>query len=348
MRTFTSTSTSIKGRLEHLLRIVDGDIRINAIYVFFNTGVDMDVGRVIKQLRTAGARVEMSDLGVLVDGELVDFEFKTTGRLPERAWLQKIYAAHESLPDHTHLVVVAPRATVDATEWARAVRDMTLVLDDRVVHDGEIHILAVTPSAQPAKRGPRAYARYAVWRALLAGAPRNDQVRLAELAGATQGSVSNALRQLPDDADAAKLFDKLVANYPGPGGQSFYWWSDRPVDEQAKQLAARGALLSGDFAADAIAPWRVSERVVGYAREPIDLASDGYVLTDESDYTTLVTIPSDPTLWSTAAAWGKDGVVDPAIAAYDVLRTATTGDQYEAVDKLREYIVRWYAKHSDA
>lgn len=308
----------------------------------------MDAGRVIKQLRSAGARVEMSDLGILVDGELTHFEFKTTGRLPERAWLQKIYSANESLPRHAHLVVVAPRATTEATEWARTVRDMTLVLDDRVIHDGEIHMLEETPSAQPVKRGPRAYARYAVWRALLTGAPRNDQVRLAELAGTTQGSVSNALRQLPDEEDAAKLFDKLVTTYPGPGGQSFYWWSDRPVDEQAKQIAARGALLSGDFAADAIAPWRVSERVVAYAKEPIDLASDGYVLTDESDYTALVTIPSDPTLWSTAAAWGKEGVVDPAIAAYDVLRTATTGDQDEAIDKLREHIVRWYAKQTDA
>lgn len=308
----------------------------------------MDVGRVIKQLRSAGAHVAMSDLAILVDGERIDFEFKTTGRLPERAWLQKVYEAHELLPDRAHLVVVAPRATMDAIEWARAVRDMTLVLDDRVVYGGEIHILEETPSAQTPKRGPRAYARYAVWRALLAGAPRNDQVRLAELAGASQGSVSNALRQLPDDEDAAKLFDELVARYPGPGGQSFYWWSDRPMDEQAKRLTARGALMSGDFAADAIAPWRVSERVVGYTKDPIDLASDGYVLTDESDYTTLVTIPSDPTLWSTAAAWGKEGVVDPAIAAYDVLRTATTGDQDEAVDKLREYAVRWYAKHTDA
>lgn len=308
----------------------------------------MDVGRVIKQLRNAGARVEMSDLGILVDGKLTDVEFKPAGRLPERAWLQKIYAAHAALPGHAHLVVVAPRATADATEWVRAVPGMTLVLDDRVVHDGEVHMLEEAPSAQPVKRGPRAHARYAVWRALLAGAPRSNQARLAELAGATQGSVSNALRQLPDDEDAAKLFDTLVASYPGPGGQSFYWWSDRPVDGQAKQLAARGALISGDFAADAIAPWRVSEHVIGYAKEPIDLASDGYVLTDESDYTTLVTIPSDPTLWATAAAWGTEGIVDPAIAAYDVLRTATTGDQDEAVDKLREYVVRWHANQANA
>lgn len=330
------------------VRILRGDIRVDAFYVFFNAVGVMDVGRVVKQLRSAGAHVEMSDLGILVDGELVSFEFKTTGRLPERAWLQRVYAAHESLPGSAHLVVVAPRATVDATEWVRAFRDMTLVLDDRVVHDGQVHTLEGAPSARAVRKGPRAYARYAVWRALLAGAPRNDQVGLAGLAGVSQGSVSNALRQLPDDEDAAKLFDELVATYPGPGGQSFYWWSDRPVDEQAKQLTARGVLLSGDFAADVIAPWRVSEHVVGYAKEPIDLSSHGYVLAGDSDYTTLVTIPDDLTVWSTASAWGNEGVVDPVIAAYDVLRTATTGDQDEAVDTLREYVVRRYAKHINA
>lgn len=307
----------------------------------------MDAGRIIKQLRTAGAYVQMADLGILVDGELVEFEFKT-GRLPERAWLQKVYSAHASAQRRSHLVVVAPRASAEAIEWTRRRHDMTLVLDEMVVHHGEIHMLDETPPTQPAKRGPRAYARHAVWRVILAGAARSDQVQLAELAGVTQGSVSNALRMLPATDDVGGLFDELVRSYPGPGGQTFYWWSDRPVAEQAKHLASRAALISGDFAADATAPWRIPERVVGYMREPIDLAMDGYVLSDESDYTTLVTIPSDKTLWATAATWGREDVADPAIAAYDVLRTATTGDEDEAVDKLREHVVRWHARRADA
>lgn len=304
----------------------------------------MDAGRVIKQLRGAGARMELADVGILIDGVVVEFEVKS-GRLPERAWLQKIHAAHVAAHRGSHVVVVAPRASVEAIEWVRDHPDVTLVLDDRVVHRGEIHVLDETPPLRPATRGPRAYARFAVWRAVLTGAPRRDQVRLAELAGVTQGSVSNALRNIPDTEQPATLFDQFVDAYPGPGGQAFYWWSDRPVDEQAANLKARGALISGDFAADAIAPWRVSEHVVGYLREPVDLAKDGYVLTDESDYTTLVTVPRDPTLWATAATWGKAEIADPVITAYDVLRTATTGDEHEAVDKLREHVVRWRGGH---
>lgn len=316
-------------------------------FTFSLIGVNMDAGHIIKQLRNAGAHVEMVDLGILVDGDLVEFEFKT-GRLPERAWLEKVSAAHASAQRRSRLVVVAPRASAKAIEWTRRQLNMTLVLDDLVVHQGKIHMLNDTPSAQPAKRGPRAYARHAVRRVILAGAARSDQVRLAELAGVTQGSVSNALRTMPDTEDAGGLFDDLVSSYPGPGGQEFYWWSDRPVNEQAKLLTARSALISGDFAADATAPWRVSERVVGYVREPIDLARDGFVLSDESDYTTLVTVPRDKTLWATAATWGQAGVADPAIAAYDVLRTATTGDENEAVDKLREHVLRRQARRADA
>lgn len=307
----------------------------------------MDAGRIIKQLRTAGAHVVMADLGIVVDGELIEFEVKT-GRLPERAWLEKVYSAHSSAQRRSRLVVVAPRASAEAIEWTRQHPDMTLVLDGVVVRHGEIRLLDETPPAQPAKRGPRAYARYAVARVILAGAARSDQVRLAELAGVTQGSVSNALRVLPETDDVEALFDEILRSYPGPGGQTFYWWSERPVAEQAKHVAARSALISGDFAADAIAPWRVPEHVVGYMREPVDLSGDGYVLSDESDYTTLLTIPNDKTLWATAAAWGRNGIADPAIAAYDVLRTATSGDEEEAVDKLRQQVGRWKAMQANA
>lgn len=82
----------------------------------------------------------------------------------------------------------------------------------------------------------------------------------------TQGSVSNALRRLPETHNPGPAFDELVRDYPGPGGQSCYWWSSSPVSEQAQYLADRGALLSGDFAADRIAPWRMPERVVAMAQ----------------------------------------------------------------------------------
>ncbi|MFV0453057.1 MAG: hypothetical protein ACK5LS_12615, partial [Propioniciclava sp.] len=109
----------------------------------------MDAGRIIKQLRGAGARVELADVGILIDGAVVEFEVKS-GRLPERAWLQKIHAAHVAAYRSSHVVVVAPRASVGAIEWVREHPDVTLVLDDRVVHRGEIHVLDETPPARQA------------------------------------------------------------------------------------------------------------------------------------------------------------------------------------------------------
>lgn len=62
----------------------------------------------------------------------------------------------------------------------------------------------------------------------------------------------------------------------------------------------------------------------------------------------LVIVPKDPTLWATAEAWGRAPFTRPIIASHDVLRTGTTGDQGEAVAKLREYVLRRNAKDVDA
>jgi len=237
-------------------------------------------------------------------------------------------------------VIDAPRASAGAIAWLKSHPGVALVLDNLVVLDGVVHRLDDVPPETPRRKGPQPYARFAVARALLAGAPRRDQVRLAELAGVTQGSVSNALRRIPETWDPSAAFDDLVKDYPGPGGQTYYWWSSSPVHEQARQLADSGALISGDFAADRIAPWRMPERVVAYVNSPVDLSGDGYVLTEPDDYTTLVIAPADKTIRATAETWGSTEVADPLIAAFDVLRTATTGDQDEAIDKLRDVVIK--------
>lgn len=300
----------------------------------------MDVGRVVRQLRAVGAQAEITASGLLLGG--TPTRLKVMGNRPATpSDLRRITETYRSKDDTaTRPVISAKRASRQAISWLLAHPDVTLILDDQVVIDGTVHRLDDTPPAPPRSKGPPAYARYATARVLLSGAPRKDQTRLAELAGVTQGSVSNALRRIPDTRNPGARFDELVRDYPGPGGQAFYWWSRDPVNEQARRLAEHGALISGDFAADRIAPWRMSERVVAYTDAPIDLSTDGYVLADASEYTALVAVPADPTLRATARTWtGTDDVADPIIAAYDVARTATTGDQDEAVNKLRNVVV---------
>ena len=313
----------------------------------------MDVGHIVRQLRAAGADAEIAGAGILLGGTHTHLEVMQ-GRSATPSDLRRIADACRSRAGSyvVRPVISAERASPRAISWLRAHPEVTLVLNDQVVLDGIVHRLDDAEPALPRRKGPAPYARFATGRVLLSGASRTDQIRLAELAGVTQGSVSNALRRIPEHRIPGAAFDELVDEYPGPGGQTYYWWSSQPVHEQARHLAGLGALLSGDFAADRIAPWRMPEHVVAYVDAPLDLAASGCVLTDPGDYTALVCVPADPTLRATARAWSAssvagDIVADPIIAAYDVTRTATTGDDDDAVEKLRNIVVKRFiaARH---
>lgn len=309
----------------------------------------VDVGRVVRHLRAAGAEAEFSESGLTLNGTPVHLQ--SMGRRPatpsdltriaEDGGMRK-----RSTPSRS--VIVADRASSQTAAWLHEHPEITLILHDRVFLDGTVHLLDDPPPPQPTPKGPRPYARFAIARVLLSGAPRNNQVHLAELAGVTQGSVSNALQRIPDIEDPGAVFDDLVRDYPGPGGQTYHWWSASPLHEQAGLVSDHGALISGDFAADRLAAWRTPERVIGYVDRPVDLSAAGYVLSAPDDYTTMLVVSADPTLRATGATWNLGGdVADPIIAAHDVRRTATTGDDDEAVEKLRELVVRRYteAKH---
>ncbi|MGB3376466.1 MAG: hypothetical protein WBA87_15170 [Microbacterium sp.] len=303
----------------------------------------MDVGYVVRQLRAAGLDAEITDAGLLLAGKPTHLEeMETRPATPsDLKRILELCRARGGI-DGTRPVISSRRASPQAIAWVRDHPEVTLILGDRVIFDGVEHRPDSSPATPPRRKGPQPFARFATARALLSGASRNDQVRLAELAGVTQGSVSNALRRLPETEEPGATFDGLLRDYPGPGGQSYYWWSGSPVNEQAQHLADRGALLSGDFAADRIAPWRMPERVIAYLDSPIDLSPAGYVLAHSSDYTTLVVVAADPTLRTTARAWGTGDIADPIITAYDVLRTATTGDEDEAVDMLRDVVIKQF------
>lgn len=308
----------------------------------------MDVGYIARQLRAAGANAEITGAGLLLNGTPARLEMM--GNRPATpSDLRRIAEACRVRVDsdaHARPVISAERASPLAISWLQTHPEVALILEDRVVLDGVVHWFDEAAPAAHRRKGPQPFARFATARVLLSGASRKDQVSLARLAGVTQGSVSNALRRLPEVQDPGTTFDDLVRDYPGPGGQTYYWWSSRPVHEQMRDLAEHGALLSGDFAADSIAPWRMPERVVAYMDAPVDLAASGYVLAEPNDYTTLVVVPADQTIKVTAATWGvdDDNVADPIVTAYDVLRTATTGDEGEAVKRLRDVVVKRFSK----
>jgi hypothetical protein len=108
---------------------------------------------------------------------------------------------------------------------------------------------------------------------------------------------------MPVDWDA--LCDWWLANYPGPGGVTT-WWSglDAPLVQAAATVRSLGAearpVLSGDVAADLLAPWRRPALAVVYARSGADLADAGLTPVPSSEGATLtLVVPEDPSVWPT-------------------------------------------------
>ena len=160
---------------------------------------------------------------------------------------------------------------------------------------------------------------------------------LLNLLGTTVARETGGWRALQPEA----LWEQFLAEYPGPQGITSYWLGLDSVIRQAQ--AARDAaaeldvLLSGDPAADLIAPWRMGRRAVLYAQTGLDLAQFGFSETTRENATLECVVPADPTIWSTARAWASTAsgwTADPLLVAWDVQRTEGP-DAADAVEKIR-------------
>lgn len=211
------------------------------------------------------------------------------------------------------------------------------------------------PTANPRPRGRRPYVRLAIARSLVLDPRPRRQAEIAFELGAPQSGVSHALKHLSGEGgmvkridggyaatDARTLWEHFMHRYPGPGGITTYWWHDAPLEDQAHMVGKRAApLVSGDLAARMIAPWRQPEHVTLYLGEGLDPSTLGFAMGSPDDYTLSITVPDDQTIFATAERYGSPrGYVDPLLAAYDALKTGTTGDQQEAAERVRDTVLR--------
>ncbi|MCB8914036.1 hypothetical protein KUG88_28460 [Rhodococcus rhodochrous] len=140
-------------------------------------------------------------------------------------------------------------------------------------------------------------------------------------------------------ASPKELLEEYLTDYPGPGGVVTYWYGLDPVIEQttaAVEFCARqeiSVLVGGDAAADVYAPWRLPTRALLYTDRFVDLSAAGFSPATEAEYTLVVQVPADPTLWRTAVISESALLADPLITAGDVLRTGGP-DATEAADRV--------------
>jgi predicted XRE-type DNA-binding protein len=140
-----------------------------------------------------------------------------------------------------------------------------------------------------------------------------SQRQIAEIAHVSQPRVSQTLRRLrergllvdspPRLANLEDLLDRWLASYPGPGGVTTSWYSlegPREAASAATKLARSTGVpvwLSGDVAADLIAPWARPTRAVVYAERALELTDAGMVRTPGADGANLLlVVADDPTV----------------------------------------------------
>lgn len=223
------------------------------------------------------------------------------------------------------LLYVVPQAT--AALRAEALGDPTIAVvsvQDRVVilmgkRMNKVTGLAFARQGAAPTRGRVAWGRFALLRVLLRTPRPRTQIGLAAECGVSQVTISNGLRTLDtavvrDEGGwralrPEALWSQFLAEYPGPQGITSYWLGLDPIVRQANTVRDAAAevdgLVSGDPAADTIAPWRVGSRAVVYARTGLDLARFGFSGTTRVNATLDYVVPADRTIWSTARAWSS-------------------------------------------
>ena len=226
-------------------------------------------------------------------------------------------------------------------------------------------VLAIGAAGATARQPARARPGRVPWLSLtvirrLVEHPGATQAALAGAAGVSQPRVSQVLRPLGEHGMVERWhggwvvgdFDRLTQHwlraYPGPGGITTHWYgleSPRLQTQAVVRLLARRArrhtdpVVSGDVAADLIAPWRTPTRAVVYARAGADLSRVGLTPAGPEEATLELIVPRDPGVWPLARVDAELPLADQLQVLWD-LRRSSGPETDEAVSKVMDRLRR--------
>ena len=256
---------------------------------------------------------------------------------------------------------VGSRAGADVLAAATAGACDLITFDPERVIIGSREWLPTDLGDRPSTRRSRdAWGRWAVDRVLSLSRTPLTQRAIADATGVTQQAVSAILRRYPEartpgtgfavaSKDREKIIDGWLTEYPGPGRVAMHWYGLDSLPTQVSEASMlikeldSSVLVTGDVAADTIAPWRRPTRARLYVREIIDFTPAGFTPADADEATMTVVLADDPTIWTVADAF-KHGteqiaLADPLIVLWDLLHTSEGADVTEAAGILREVII---------
>ncbi|HEX5597270.1 MAG TPA: helix-turn-helix domain-containing protein [Micromonosporaceae bacterium] len=272
-------------------------------------------------------------------------------------------------------LLVVPSATQEAREvveqagWSWVAEEAGHVVGLLQIEGERMRVEAGAPATVARvvelKPGPVPWGTLTVARRLLER-PSATQRELAEWAGVSQPRVSQILASLAAQRLVQRAangwqvrdFDQMLRwwldAYRGPEGISSFWYGlespreqaqavvrllqERAIGDRDAEVGATPAVLSGDVAADFIAPWRAPARAVVYARRGVDLTGVGLIPAGEEEATLELIVPRDPGVWPTTLREADEvlprdmspPLADPLQILWDV-RRSPGADTDEAV-----------------
>jgi hypothetical protein len=184
---------------------------------------------------------------------------------------------------------------------------------------------------------------------------------LAARVGVSQPRASQVMHELTQRAAVAATADGYVGRpatlldlygrraRPALVGPESYWYSTRPVFEQAARIVRHAEstitpiAFSADLAPDLLVPWRHPTLTIVYADGAIDLNSAGFVPAEgRSDASVIVRRTQDRTLLAAEPPWPVivEGIplTDPTQQWWDLIDLGGE-DRLEAAGRLRTAII---------
>ncbi|WP_163541168.1 hypothetical protein [Occultella kanbiaonis] len=236
---------------------------------------------------------------------------------------------------------------------------------------------APEPDAQPTRRpGPVPWSTFAVAFECSESGPRT-QTQIAHKLGISQGGVSKAMHNISatrltnvlttfpkgaaqgdrnvekdqlarlhnrhSPARVETLLNWLAASYPRSPRATTTWLTRENPNDTARSasalLAQRGIrhAVSGQVAADKLAPWARPQRALIWAEKLTDMSEASATPVPAQDANLILAVPEDPHLLRTIDDEQQPPILPPVRVWLDLIRD---GDD-QAADALKAHLLKW-------
>ena len=338
---------------------------------------------VLRALREAGVDVDQADAGPSQRGDIqadailavsagdarARFAVEEKRRPPYPNELPRLDARRKALTPYGEPVLMAPyvsevlgSALISAGwSWADAQGNFDLRAPRMVLRQRRTTI--------PPRRGggklPQGSGSLAIIRALIrfgdADGGDAGATRLAAQAKVSQPRASQVLQRLHalDLVEPSgrgrwtprrePLLDRLLSDYPGPGGSEQYLYGlDAPTDIAARVMSVQSerhpVVVSADVGPDLLLAWRRPSVVILYATGDVDFGRLGLVEAQgRNDANVIVRYPQDTSVFPepelVASVGGVEmSLADPSQQIWDLVDLGGA-DRVEAAGMLREWLL---------